>query len=162
MRLGLFVLLLLVSLGILSFGVYSYLNPQKPIEDKPLWKKQIEVSAKQMWVDTGVDVTDKYVRIDYTTGQWSNGGKKPGFCDGRGFDYANEDYKDLMSRLVAPNRALASLVAKVDEEIIFVGNSYEGKLGKGNLYLSINDRPGYFEDNEGALIVTVSFWKESQ
>ena len=38
-----------------------------------------------------------------------------------------------------------------------LGTSHEGDIGKGRLYLSINDKPGYFDDNVGSLFVIVSF-----
>ena len=61
--------------------------------------------------------------------------------------------------LLVPNANLSALVGKTDKEAFFVGNYYEGKMGTGRLYLSINDKPGYFDDNVGSLVVVSRFLK---
>ena len=113
-------------------------------------KKDITVPANQMWFDTGMDVTGKTVRIEYKSGQWLNI-KGSNWCDGEG--------KGPWTGMVVPDAPLASLVGKTDKGTFYVGNYIEGKMGSGRLYLSMNDKPGTYDDgsNSGSLNVTVSF-----
>ena len=110
--------------------------------------KRIEVRADKMWVDTGVDVTGKTVRIEYESGQWSNGGDDPLFADGRG---ANS-WPDLL----VPGAPIRSLVGKTSSGTFLIGNLREGNLGQGRLYLSINDVPNNYGDNIGSLTVIIT------
>src|SRR5262245_37143473 len=116
----------------------------------------LEISAQTLWVDTGVDVTNKNVRIKYESGNWSNDGKESHFCDGEGFIPEPEDFRDLIPKLALSNAPLGSLIGKTNGEPFFVGNSYEGHPGDGTLHLSINDNPNSFGDNAGALRVVVT------
>ncbi len=117
---------------------------------KTPFSKRIEVRANKMWVDTGIDVTDRNVRIEYESGQWRNS-PTSGWNDGNGRRPYDEQH-----RLIVPSADLSSLVGKTNENTFFVGNAYEGFAGSGRLYLSINDIAGYFNDNAGVLYVTVS------
>jgi hypothetical protein len=51
---------------------------------------------------------------------------------------------------------LGSLVGKTVEDPFFVGNSYEGSPATGRLYLSVNDRPDSYADNNGSIRVVVT------
>lgn len=110
MRKTLLILLLLVALGIFGLGLYPYIKrpADAPItEQKVVWKKQLEVDAKKMQVNTGIDVTGKLVRIEYTGGTWSNGGKEPIFSDANG-------YPQSWPGVIVPNAPLRALVGKTD------------------------------------------------
>jgi hypothetical protein len=102
--------------------------PPKQSSPKVTFSKRVEVRADQVWVDTGIEVTGKKIRIEYESGQWSNGGDEPLFADGRG---ANS-----WPGLLVPNAPIRSLVGKTSSSTFFVGNLREGVLGQGRLYLS--------------------------
>lgn len=114
--------------------------------------KTLSIPSTKMWYDTGIDVPNgRTVRIEYRSGQWTNvvGTNR---VDGQGKQF---DRRDL---LIVPSSYLCALVGKVGNNRFHVGNSYVGKLGKGRLYLSMNDtndQPGTYEDNGGALTVMV-------
>ncbi len=110
----------------------------------------IEVRADRMWVDTGIDVSDKRISIEYMSGQWSNGGKNPIFSDARG--------GGNWPGLIVPNAPFRSLVGKTANRTFFIGNHFEGFAGSGKLFLSINDTSD-FTDNLGSIIVRITIHK---
>jgi hypothetical protein len=112
--------------------------------------RTVLVNARTMWVDTGIDVTGKRVRIRYESGQWRNH-PTSAWNTGDGLSPYEEQHL-----LIVPRGALAALVGKTNKGAFPVGTSYEGAAGSGRLYLSMNDLSGYFNDNEGSLTVTVS------
>ena len=116
----------------------------------------LDVSARNMWVDTGLDVTNKTVRIKYESGTWSNNGAGSHFCDGEGFIPEAQDFRDVIPKLLVANAPLGAMVGKTNGEPFFVGNSYEDRPGAGRLYLSINDKPESFDDNTGSLRIVVT------
>jgi len=109
-----------------------------------------------MWVDTGLDVTNKNVQIKYESGKWSNDGAESHFCDGEGFIPEAQDFRDVIPKLLLTNAPLGALVGKTGGDPFFVGNSYEDRPGAGHLYLSINDNPNSFDDNAGSLRIVVT------
>lgn len=116
----------------------------------------LDISARDMWVDTGLDVTDKGIQIKYDSGKWSNDGVESHFCDGEGFIPEAQDFRDVIPKLLVPNAPLGALVGKTDGEPFFVGNLYEEHPGSGHLFLSINDKPESFDDNAGSLRIVVT------
>ena len=116
----------------------------------------VEIPAKNMWVDTGLDVTSKTIRINYESGTWSNDGAESHFCDGEGFIPEGNDFRDVIPKLLASNAPLGALVGRTNGEPFFVGNTYEDRPGEGRLYLSINDKPDSFNDNAGSLRIVVT------
>lgn len=103
-----------------------------------------------MWVDTGIDVTGKRVRITYETGQWRNH-PTSAWNTGDGLSpYADQHL------LIVPNATLGALVGRTNKGTFFVGTFFEGAAGSGRLYLSMNDLFGYFDDNTGSLTITVT------
>ena len=116
----------------------------------------IEIPAKTMWVDTGLDVTNKTVRIKYESGTWSNDGVESHFCDGEGFIPEAQDFRDVIPKLLVTNAPLGALIGKTNGDPFFVGNTYENRPGAGHLYLSINDKPDSFDDNAGSLRIVVT------
>jgi len=125
------------------------ITPKANTESKPTpIIKLIEIPAKQMWFDTGIDVTGKSVRIEYVSGKWSSGGEVILYSDGRGAGSWNG--------LLVPGAPFRSLVGKTQKGSFFVGNFLEGNLGQGRLYLSINDVTPYYDDNIGSLMVRIT------
>jgi hypothetical protein len=116
----------------------------------------VDIPARSMWVDTGLDVTNKIVQIKYESGTWSSDGAESHFCDGEGFIPESKDFRDVIPKLLAQNAPLGALVGRTNGEPFFVGNTYEDRPGEGHLYLSINDKPDAFDDNAGSLRITVS------
>ncbi len=155
------IVLLFVGLVCLAVGLYSVLHkPQAQVlntatleEKKTSQTKRIEIPATEMWLDTGIDVDNKFVAIKYESGQWSNGGKNALWGNGEGTEGSYPG-------TIVPGAPLRSLVGKTNEGSFFVGNSKEGHLGHGRLYLSINDTPKTFGDNVGFLVVNVTIMEE--
>ena len=116
----------------------------------------LDIPAKSMWVDTGLDVTNKTIRIKYESGTWSNDGVESHFCDGEGFIPEAQDFRDVIPKLLVTNAPLGAMVGKTSGEPFFIGNSYEARAGEGRLYLSINDKPDSFDDNAGSLRIVVT------
>ena len=116
----------------------------------------LDIPAKNMWFDTGLDVTNKTVQIKYESGTWSNDGVAQHSCDGEGFIPDAQDFRDVIPKLLVSNAPLGSLVGKTNGEPFFVGNLYEGRAGAGHLFLSINDKPDSFDDNSGSVRIVVT------
>lgn len=157
---GLIFTLLIIGFACLAIGLYSvYHKPQVQAINTPETPKKnsvtkrIEIPATKMWLDTGIDVDNKYVVIKYESGQWSNGGKEPNWRDGNGEE-------GPYSGTIVPGAPLCSLVGKTNEGSFLVGNSKEGHLGHGRLFLSINDTEISFKDNVGFLVVNVTAREE--
>jgi hypothetical protein len=112
--------------------------------------RTVTIDSRRMWIDTGIDVTGKRVRIRYESGQWRNH-PTAAWNIGNGLS----PYED-QHLLIVPRGALAELVGKTNSGAFPVGTSYEGSPGSGRLYLSINDLAGYFNDNAGSITVTIS------
>jgi hypothetical protein len=119
-------------------------------------KVLLNITAKTMWVDTGLDVTNKTIQIKYESGTWSNDGAESHFCDGEGFIPEGKDFRDVIPKLLVPNAPLGALIGRTNGEPFFVGNTYEDRPGDGHLYLSINDNPESFDDNAGSLRIVVT------
>lgn len=96
-----------------------------PVEPQNI-RKTITVPANTKWFDTGLLVSNKQVKIQYKSGQWTNGGDTPLYADGRG--------AGPWEGLLVPNAPIRSLVAKTDSSTFYIGNSFEGNLGTGKLY----------------------------
>ena len=115
--------------------------------------RTVVVDARKMWVDTGIEVAGRRVRILYKSGQWRNHPTSPwNVGDGLG-PYENQH------SLIVPNGALAALVGKTNGGTFPVGTFYEGGSDSGRLYLSMNDLSGYFDDNAGSITVTVTLFQ---
>ncbi|MEK6405338.1 MAG: hypothetical protein AABN34_00100 [Acidobacteriota bacterium] len=119
-------------------------------------KVVLDIPARTMWVDTGLDVTNKTIQIKYESGTWSNDGAESHFCDGEGFIPESQDFRDVMPKLLVTNAPLGALIGRTNGEPFFVGNTYEDRPGEGHLYLCINDMPDSFDDNAGSLRIAVS------
>lgn len=110
---------------------------------------RVEVPASAGWVDTGLDLEAGRSLEISASGQWSNVGppaKGPGGFDGY-----------VYPGTVMATAPLASLIGKVGEAMLAVGEKFDGRSpATGRLYLSINDTPGSFADNQGTLQVTIT------
>ena len=119
-------------------------------------KVLLEIPAKTMWFDTGLDVTNKRIQIKYESGTWSNDGAESHFCDGEGFIPEGKDFRDVIPKLLVTNAPLGALVGRTNGEPFFVGNTYEDRPGEGRLYLSMNEKADSFDDNAGSVRIEVS------
>lgn len=111
--------------------------------------REIEVPASASWVDTGIDLTRGREFQILASGRWSNKGAPnngPGGFPG----YVHPG-------TVMADAPLAALIGKVGETMFVVGERLAGpSSASGRLFLSINDTPGTFGDNQGALKVTIT------
>ena len=144
-------LMLMISLGVGVVAIVSSCrrsrSPQKVV---------VNIPANNIWIDSGLDVTNKTIQIKYESGTWSNDGAASHFCDGEGFIPESQDFRDVIPKLLVQNAPLGALVGRTNGEPFFVGNTYEDRPGVGHLYLSINDKPDSFDDNAGSLRIVVT------
>jgi hypothetical protein len=145
------VFMFVFALGIVGVAVLSSCRQSRSHQTVVL-----DISARSMWVDTGLDVSNKTIQIKYESGTWSNDGAEAHFCDGEGFIPESQDFRDVLPKLILPNAPLGALVGRTSGGPFFVGNTYEERPGDGHLYLSINDKPDSFDDNAGSLRIVVS------
>ena len=142
---------LMLSLALGVVGVLSSCRQSRSHQ-----KVVLDISSRSMWVDTGLDVSNKTIQIKYESGTWSNDGAESHFCDGEGFIPESQDFRDVIPKLLVPNAPLGALVGRTNRDPFFVGNTYEERPGDGHLYLSINDKADSFDDNAGSLRIVVS------
>jgi len=144
------VLMIMFGLGV-AVAVISSCNQSRSQQ-----KVVLDIPARTMWVDTGLDVTNKTIQIKYESGTWSNDGAESHFCDGEGFIPEGKDFRDVIPKLLVTNAPLGALVGRTNGEPFFVGNTYESRPGEGRLYLRINDKPDSIDDNAGSVRIVVS------
>lgn len=117
-----------------------------------LRERDVRVSARESWTDTGIDVrAGQTIYVD-ATGRVRWG---PGRQDGP----EGERNSPRNDGRPIPSRPAAALIGRVGEgnDVFFIGNSPDGirmRIG-GTLYLGIND--DFLEDNNGAFSVTISY-----
>lgn len=145
------VLMLMFALGAVGVAAISSCTQSRSHQ-----KVVIEIPARTMWVDTGLDVTNKTIQIKYESGTWSNDGTESHFCDGEGFIPEGKDFRDVIPKLLVTNAPLGALVGRTSGDPFFVGNTYEDRPAQGRLYLSINEKPDSFDDNAGSIRIAVS------
>ena len=145
------ILMFMFALGVVGVAVLSSCR-----QSRSEHKVVLDIPARTIWVDTGLDVSNKTIRIKYESGTWSNDGAESHFCDGEGFIPESQDFRDVLPKLIVPNAPLGALVGRTNGDPFFVGNTYEERPGDGHLYLSINDKPDSFDDNAGSLRIVVS------
>lgn len=108
----------------------------------------VEVPANVLWVDTGLDVKEGQSLVIHASGQWSNSGPPAKGPEG----FAGYHHPGTVA-----DADLAALIARIGDRVFQVGAAYRGAApASGRLYLSINDTPDTYGDNEGALSVTIS------
>jgi hypothetical protein len=126
---------------------------EKPVDfytKKIVFSREVTVPAKRVWFDSGIDITNKYVRIQRKSGTWSN-------TNNEGNIWSEGWGGQSWGGLLVPNGGLRDLVGKTSKGMFVVGQYCEGDLGSGRLYLSMNDIEGHFNDNVGSIVVTISF-----
>ena len=140
------ILVLLAVVGVVGLSSCGRSHP----------KVVLEIPAKTMWFDTGLDVSNKKVLIKYESGTWSSDGAESHFCDGEGFIPEGTDFRDVIPKLLVTNAPLGALVGRTNGEPFFVGNTYEDRPGEGRLYLSMNEKADSFDDNAGSVRIEVT------
>jgi hypothetical protein len=117
-----------------------------------LRERQVNVTARAPWTDTGIDVRpgqEIYFKADGEV-RWG-----PNRRDGA----AGERNSPRNPARPLPDRAAAALIGRVGEngDPFFIGDEQSPlrMRGAGRLYLGIND--DYFGDNTGTLRVVVSY-----
>ena len=147
--------LIIAILGIFCLGYGFYLLFQEELTstnnpNKPLIQKRITIPSTEMWYNTGIDIPlGRQYEIVYYSGKWTNL-KGTDVTDGLG------KHSDNRKSLIVPGGYLSQLAGKIGKDIFIVGNNRVAETSEaGRLYLSINDVPKTFHDNEGALDVLV-------
>jgi hypothetical protein len=114
-------------------------------------ERQVNVTARESWTDTGVDVRAGQSVYFQASGETRWG---PNRRDGA----AGERNSPYNAGRPLPDRPAAALIGRIGEkDLIFIG----GDMGpyrvrsSGRLYLGIND--DFLQDNTGSLRVTVSY-----
>jgi hypothetical protein len=111
----------------------------------------VNVPAATQWFDTGVDIPAGRSFKLVASGHWTNGGTNPQQTGPEGFPSVH------LASTLDRRSPLAALVGRIGHRPFLVGPSYEGQsAARGRLYLSMNDTPGGFADNQGSLDVTVT------
>jgi hypothetical protein len=113
-------------------------------------ERHVNVTAREPWTDTGVDIRPGQTFYITSAGQIRWGRERR---DGP----AGEDNSPYNAGRPLPDRPGAALLARVGNDLMFVGSQsgpFRVRSG-GRLYLGIND--DVFEDNTGAFRVTVSY-----
>jgi hypothetical protein len=114
-------------------------------------ERQITVTAREQWIDTGIDVRagqQIYIQASGET-RWG-----PGRRDGA----AGERNSPYNAGRPLPDRPAAALIGRIGERDLFFIGGDPGPFrvrGGGRLYLGIND--DVLVDNSGSLRVTVSY-----
>lgn len=107
------------------------------------------VSAKQQWLDTGIDLKEGQKFTISSRGLWTNGGANPQQVRPTGWPGV------FISSTLAPSLPLSSLIGRVGTMPFLIGEEYKGtSTMNGRLYLSMNDND--FADNDGQLKVSVT------
>lgn len=120
---------------------------------KEVWAQSstLVLPANVEWLDTGIDVQSGvvFVLTISATGSWSNvaAGQAVGAVG----------YGSLrLPNAIAPDEPFASLIGRVNGTVFGIGERFGGSSpATGRLFLAMNDVPGTFGDNSGALTVVV-------
>ena len=126
-------------------------NDDVPTIPRGMRERQVTVSAREAWTDTGIEVRNGqqiYIRASGEV-RWG-----PGRRDGAGGE-RNSPYN---ANRPLPDRPGAALIARIGERDVFFIGADQGPFrvrGNGRLFLGIND--DVLTDNSGALRVTVSY-----
>jgi hypothetical protein len=114
-------------------------------------ERQVNVTAREQWSDTGVDVRAGQLIYFRTTGETRWG---PNRRDGA----AGERNSPYNAGRPLPDRPAAALIGRIGErDVIFIGDDQMPfrVRSNGRLYLGIND--DVLTDNTGALRVTILY-----
>jgi hypothetical protein len=115
-------------------------------------ERQVNVTAREPWYDTGIDVRAGQAIYFSASGETRWG---PNRRDGAG----GENNSPVNNGRPLPDRPAAALIGRIGDgrDVFFIGNDSAPFRARGNgrLYLGIND--DVFTDNSGSLRVTVSY-----
>ena len=114
-------------------------------------ERQVSVTAREAWTDTGVDVRAGQQIYFEASGEWRWGSNRR---DGA----AGENGSPRNVNRPLPDRPAAALLGRVGEDGIFFIGGDPGPFrarSSGRLYLGIND--DVFTDNSGNLRVTIAY-----
>jgi hypothetical protein len=114
-------------------------------------ERQVNVTAREAWTDTGIDVRAGQPIYFQSSGETRWG---PNRRDGA----AGERNSPYNAGRPLPDRPAAALIGRIGErDLIFIGadaGPYRVRAS-GRLYLGIND--DFLQDNSGALRVTIAY-----
>ena len=135
-----------------------FANGGRPLDPLPvpgipkgMRERQVNVSAREAWTDTGIDVRQGQQIYFEPRGEVRWG-------PNRRDDAAGEHDSPYNAGRPLPDRAGAALIGRIGERDVFFIGGDQGPFrirGNGRLYLGIND--DVLTDNSGALRVTVSY-----
>lgn len=139
-------------------------TPPQPGNKAPLETKMIrlpegghliEFDARTEWAQTGL-VLRPGIRVSFkATGSW---GESPGenrSADGGAAGMFGSGYWGRLRH--DPDSPWGCLIGRVGNQRFFIGRERTIEIvEEGSLLLSINDAPGYFQDNHGSMSVRVS------
>ncbi len=115
-------------------------------------ERQVNVTAREPWTDTGIDVRPGQAIYFTASGETRWGQNRR---DGA----AGENNSPVNNGRPLPDRPAAALIGRIgnDRDIFFIGDDRAPfrARGGGRLYLGIND--DVFTDNSGTLRVTVAY-----
>jgi hypothetical protein len=114
-------------------------------------ERQVNVTAREGWTDTGIDVRAGQQIYFQASGEWRWGSNRR---DGA----AGENGSPRNVNRPLPDRPAAALLGRVGDDGVFFIGSEPGPFrarSSGRLYLGIND--DVFTDNSGAIRVTISY-----
>lgn len=113
-------------------------------------RENLILSADEMWMDTGIDLSPGDRLSISAYGQWSNSGNQKFI----GADGWNES---AWPGVILESTNPASLIGKVGSRIFAIGSNFSGSSsGSGRLFLSMNDKPANFDDNFGSLNISIA------
>jgi hypothetical protein len=115
----------------------------------------VQVPADVEWTDTGIDLLPGDVfRIRVAAGQrWSNAADPASFAPSTGLP----DVVLAGTRLDAPPAALLARVGDLGSAMLARSEPVTPVTTRGRLYLGMNDVPGQFDDNRGAIAASIQY-----
>ena len=122
-----------------------------PTIPRGMRERQVTVSAREAWTDTGIEVRNGQQIYIQASGEVRWG---PSRRDGA----AGERNSPYNANRPLPDRPGAALIGRIGERDVFFIGADEGPFrvrGNGRLFLGIND--DVLTDNSGSLRVTVSY-----
>ena len=125
--------------------------PVAGVPPRGMRERQINVTAREAWIDTGIDVRAGQQVYFQASGETRWG---PNRRDGA----AGERNSPYNAGRPLPDRPAASLIGRIGERDVFFIGADPGPVrvrSGGRLYLGVND--DVLTDNSGALRVTVSY-----
>jgi adhesin HecA-like repeat protein len=132
-----------------SVAVSQSNNTVPPSTPKFPTRQTITLRADELWLDSGISVSQGDTLSVSATGQWSNSGNEK---------FVNADgYNNGWPGIILESGHIAQLIGKIGNNIFAIGQHYAGRSpSSGRLFLSMNDVPSHFDDNFGSLVVSIT------